>query len=183
MGNDENTHKVSAGAEERARPAAYFDAWPGQFRRSGSALDISYDDFIQTSEARHQAGARSSSRRSTTPATSTKASTRAGTATAARRSRPRRSSSTASARSTRRSRPSGSRRRTTSSGCRRIRDRLLAHYAAHPEFIQPESRRNEIVSLVEGGLEDVAITREGSPGASRSRSTPRRRSTSGSTRC
>src|SRR5262249_14365760 len=42
-----------------------------------------------------------------------------------------------------------------------FRDRLLAHYAAHPDFIQPESRRNEIVSLVEGGLQDVAITRKG----------------------
>ena len=41
------------------------------------------------------------------------------------------------------------------------RDRLLAHYAAHPEFIQPESRRNEILSLVETELKDVAITRKG----------------------
>ncbi len=41
------------------------------------------------------------------------------------------------------------------------RDRLLAHYAAHPEFIQPESRRNEIVNLVETELKDIAITRKG----------------------
>ena len=41
------------------------------------------------------------------------------------------------------------------------RDRLLAHYAAHPDFIQPESRRNEILSLVESELKDVAITRKG----------------------
>ncbi len=40
-------------------------------------------------------------------------------------------------------------------------DRLLAHYEAHPEFIQPESRRNEIISLVKSGLLDVAITRKG----------------------
>ncbi len=40
-------------------------------------------------------------------------------------------------------------------------DRLLAHYAAHPEFIQPESRRNEIVNLVTTGLQDVAISRKG----------------------
>ena len=41
------------------------------------------------------------------------------------------------------------------------RDRLLAHYAAHPEFIQPESRRNEIINLVETELKDIAITRKG----------------------
>src|SRR5437588_11104808 len=38
-------------------------------------------------------------------------------------------------------------------------DRLLAHYEAHPEFIQPETRRNEIVSLVRSGLLDVALPR------------------------
>ena len=36
---------------------------------------------------------------------------------------------------------------------------LLDFYAQHPEFIQPESRRNEIVSFVEGGLRDLSITR------------------------
>ena len=41
------------------------------------------------------------------------------------------------------------------------RDRLLAHYAAHPEFIVPDSRRNEILRLVEGGLEDISVSRAG----------------------
>ena len=36
---------------------------------------------------------------------------------------------------------------------------LLDHYAAHPEFIQPESRRNEVVRFVEGGLKDLSISR------------------------
>jgi methionyl-tRNA synthetase len=38
-------------------------------------------------------------------------------------------------------------------------DRLLAHYAAHPEFIRPATRRNEVVRFVEGGLRDLSITR------------------------
>ncbi|HEY7893541.1 MAG TPA: methionine--tRNA ligase [Gemmatimonadaceae bacterium] len=38
-------------------------------------------------------------------------------------------------------------------------DRLRAHIAAHPAFIQPESRRNEIVSLLDQGLEDVSASR------------------------
>jgi len=36
---------------------------------------------------------------------------------------------------------------------------LLTWYAQHPEFIQPESRRNEVLSFVEGGLKDLSITR------------------------
>src|SRR6266700_1791121 len=36
---------------------------------------------------------------------------------------------------------------------------LLDFYKKNPEFIQPESRKNEIVSFVEGGLKDLSITR------------------------
>jgi methionyl-tRNA synthetase len=39
------------------------------------------------------------------------------------------------------------------------RDRLLAHYAANPDFIRPESRRNEVLRFVEGGLADLSISR------------------------
>jgi methionyl-tRNA synthetase len=38
-------------------------------------------------------------------------------------------------------------------------DKLLAHYEAHPEFIRPESRRNEVMSFVRGGLADLSISR------------------------
>src|ERR687883_956365 len=34
-------------------------------------------------------------------------------------------------------------------------DKLLAHYEAHPDFIGPETRKNEIVSFVRGGLQDL----------------------------
>ena len=38
-------------------------------------------------------------------------------------------------------------------------DKLLDYYEANPEFIQPESRRNEIISFVKGGLNDLSISR------------------------
>jgi methionyl-tRNA synthetase len=38
-------------------------------------------------------------------------------------------------------------------------DRLLAHYKAQPEFIRPDSRRNEVLSFVRGGLTDLSISR------------------------
>lgn len=38
-------------------------------------------------------------------------------------------------------------------------DRLLALYEANPSFIGPETRRNEIVSFVKGGLQDLSISR------------------------
>lgn len=38
-------------------------------------------------------------------------------------------------------------------------EKLLAHYAANPDFIAPEVRRNEVVSFVSGGLRDLSISR------------------------
>ena len=36
---------------------------------------------------------------------------------------------------------------------------LLAHYAAHPDFIVPEKYRNEIIAFVKRGLHDLSISR------------------------
>jgi methionyl-tRNA synthetase len=37
---------------------------------------------------------------------------------------------------------------------------LLAHYAEHPEFVQPDYRRNEVVSFVRSGLRDISVSRK-----------------------
>ena len=41
----------------------------------------------------------------------------------------------------------------------KYQDRLLQHIHAHPEFIEPESRRNEILNIISSGLRDVSISR------------------------
>ena len=38
-------------------------------------------------------------------------------------------------------------------------DRLLEFYDANPDFILPETRRNEVVSFVRGGLRDLSVSR------------------------
>jgi methionyl-tRNA synthetase len=38
-------------------------------------------------------------------------------------------------------------------------DRLLALYEEQPDFIRPESRRNEVMRFVEGGLKDLSVSR------------------------
>jgi methionyl-tRNA synthetase len=37
--------------------------------------------------------------------------------------------------------------------------KLLDFYETHPDFIQPESRRNEVISFVKGGLRDLSVSR------------------------
>ena len=39
-------------------------------------------------------------------------------------------------------------------------DRLLAYYESHPDFIQPESRKNEMINnFIKPGLEDISLSR------------------------
>ncbi|GHU03990.1 methionine--tRNA ligase [Alphaproteobacteria bacterium] len=38
-------------------------------------------------------------------------------------------------------------------------EKLLAFYESHPDFIAPTSRRNEVVSFVKSGLQDLSISR------------------------
>ena len=38
-------------------------------------------------------------------------------------------------------------------------ERLLAFYDSHPDFIAPPSRRNEVISFVKAGLQDLSISR------------------------
>jgi methionyl-tRNA synthetase len=40
-----------------------------------------------------------------------------------------------------------------------FQDRLLEFYERNPDFIGPEERRNEVVSFVKGGLKDLSISR------------------------
>src|SRR5215470_11468766 len=37
---------------------------------------------------------------------------------------------------------------------------LLDHYAAHPEAVQPDSRRNEVLGFIRQGLEDFSMSRK-----------------------
>lgn len=38
-------------------------------------------------------------------------------------------------------------------------EKLLAFYSENPDFIAPESRRNEVISFVKGGLQDLSVSR------------------------
>jgi methionyl-tRNA synthetase len=57
MGNDENTVKVVRRSQELNEPVkAYVDRMAEDFKAVWKSLDISNDDFIQTSEERHRIG-------------------------------------------------------------------------------------------------------------------------------
>jgi methionyl-tRNA synthetase len=43
----------------------------------------------------------------------------------------------------------------------RFSDRLKSHILDHPDFIRPDIRRNEILKVIESGLEDISVSRSG----------------------
>jgi len=162
MGNDENTIKVEQAAEKLGlAPRPYVDDMARQFQEVWKALEISNDDFIQTSEERHHVGCQKFIQAVHDAGDIYK---KAYTGLYC---------DGCEAFKTEKEIVDG---RCPNHPNRELRhveeenyffklsefaDRLLAHYEANPDFIQPESRRNEIISLVKSGLLDVAITRKG----------------------
>ena len=57
MGNDEHSQNVFKKAVEAGLdPLAYCDQMEQEFRKTWARLDVSFDDFIRTTEPRHKAG-------------------------------------------------------------------------------------------------------------------------------
>lgn len=163
MGNDENTVKVSRRAAELGQdPKAYCDDMANQFREVWRALDISFDDFIQTSEPRHHAGCQKFIQKAFDNGHIYKGTYEglycegcesfksdsdikdAGGVCPDHKVPP-----------IRRAEP------CYFFALSKFQDKLLAFYEQNPNFIQPETRRNEIVALVKSELKDVNISRQG----------------------
>jgi len=163
MGNDENTIKVSLRAEELGQePKPYVDDMARQFQEVWAALEISNDDFIQTSEERHHVGCRKFIQ-AVHDAGDIYKKAYVGLYC----------NGCEAFKTEKELTPEGRCPNHPAVPLKQIEeenyffrlsafaDRLLAHYRENPDFIQPESRRNEIVNLVESGLQDVSITRKG----------------------
>ena len=57
MGNDEHSQNVfKSAAKQGLDPLAYCDRMEQEFTRTWRQLDVSFDDFIRTTEPRHKAG-------------------------------------------------------------------------------------------------------------------------------
>jgi methionyl-tRNA synthetase len=164
MGNDENTVKVSRRAQELGKdPLTYCNEMAAQFKEVWRALDISYDDFIQTSEPRHHAGCRAFIQKVYDNGWIYKGSYEGWYCEGCEAFKTETEIKEAGGvcpnhpqtKAVRRSEPCYFFKLSA------FRDRLLKFYEERPDFIQPETRRNEIVNLVQGGLQDVNITRSG----------------------
>jgi methionyl-tRNA synthetase len=161
MGNDENTIKVAKRAAELGRDVKeYCDDMACQFREVWNALDVSYDDFIQTSEERHHVGCRRFIQTVHDNGYIDKGTYEGWYCEGCEAFKTEKELIDGQCPdhkvpAVRRTEPCYYFRLSA------FQDRLLKFYEENPEFIQPESRRNEIVALVTEELKDVNITRTG----------------------
>jgi len=171
MGNDENTVKVAKRAAELGQdPKTYCDDMARQFREVWDALGISYDTFVQTSGERHKQCCRKFAQTVYDNGYIYKGEYGGWYCEGCEEFKTEKQHQenaglcpTHKTPLVRRSEPCYFFKLTA------FQDRLLKHYEEHPEFIQPESRRNEIVSLIKTeGLRDVNISRLGEMFTSRS---------------
>ncbi len=164
MGNDENTIKVSQRTEQLGvEPRAYVDDMARQFRDVWNALEIAYDDFIQTSEERHHVGCQKFIQAVYDAGDIYKKAYVGLYCDGCESFKTEKEVEEGGGRCP--NHPNLTLRRVEEENyffrLSAFADRLLKHYDAHPDFIQPESRRNEILSLVRSGLQDVSISRKG----------------------
>jgi methionyl-tRNA synthetase len=161
MGNDENTVRVAKRALELGRsPQEYCNDMARQFQEVWRALEISYDDFIQTSEPRHHVGCRQFIQKVYDNGYIDKGTyeglyCEGCEAYKTEKELVNGKCPNHQVEPERRSEP------CYYFALSRFQDRLLELYDQNPDFIQPESRRNEVLSLVQSGLQDVNITRAG----------------------
>jgi methionyl-tRNA synthetase len=164
MGNDENTLKVADKARELGQqPQAYCDDMARQFREVWDALDISYDTFVQTSHERHKQCCRKFVQKVYDNGHIYKGSYEGWYCTGCEEFKSDKVHAENAGLCPNHKRPLVRR----SEPCWYFRlsafkDRLLAYLRENPEFVQPESRRNEMIGFIEAeGLDDLNISRHG----------------------
>jgi methionyl-tRNA synthetase len=164
MGNDENTVKVSKRAAELGQDTqAYCDDMARQFREVWDALEISYDTFIQTSSERHKQCCRKFIQKVYDNGYIYKGKYEGWYCEGCEEFKSDKQYDENNGLCPNHRTPLARR----SEPCyffklSAFQDRLLKHYEANPEFIQPETRKNEIVSLIKtDGLKDINISRAG----------------------
>ena len=161
MGNDEHSQNVFRRARELGEdPLAYCDRMEQVFRDVWGRLSISFDDFIRTTEPRHKASVQrlvEACRESGDVYEGVYEGWYCVSCEAFKQEK----DLVDGACPIHLTKPDWIREKNYFFRLSRYRQRLLDHYAAHPEFIQPDVRRNEILRLVESGLEDISISRAG----------------------
>ncbi len=161
MGNDEHSQNVFKRAREQGvDPLAYCDQMEGEFRKAWARLNVSFDDFIRTTEPRHKAAVQAMVQKSFDNGDIYEGVYEGWYCVSCEEFKPEKGLIDGLC-PVHRTKPDWIKEKNYFFKLSKYRDAILAHYAAHPEFVVPDSRRNEMLRLLEGGLEDISVSRAG----------------------
>ena len=161
MGNDEHSQNVYQRArEEGLDPLVFCDRMEEVFRAVWSRLDISFDDFIRTTETRHRAGVTKLVQRMSDAGDLYEGAYEGWYCVSCEAFKQEKDLDDGHCPVHQR-KPEWIKEKNYFFRLSRFQQPLLDHYAAHPEFLQPETRRNEILRFIESGPEDISISRTG----------------------
>ncbi|AMW35199.1 methionine--tRNA ligase [Haematospirillum jordaniae] len=162
-GTDEHGQKVEKSAHAKGiDPQVFTDEVSQNFRDLASVMKYSHDDFIRTTEPRHKAACAALWKRLVD-----RGDIYAGKYAGWYAVR----DEAFYAESELQTAPDGTRIAPTGAPVEWVeepsyffrlsawQDKLLRFYDEHPDFIAPESRRNEVISFVQGGLQDLSVSR------------------------
>ncbi|MEO6224193.1 MAG: methionine--tRNA ligase [Vicinamibacterales bacterium] len=161
MGNDEHSQNVFKRAREsNLEPLEYCDRMAEEFRTVWSRLNISFDDFIRTTEPRHKAAVQAMVQHAFDSGDVYEGLYEGWYCVSCEEFKPEKSLIEGQC-PVHRTRPDWISEKNFFFRLSKYRDALLSHYATHPSFVAPDSRRNEMLRLIEGGLEDISVSRAG----------------------
>ena len=161
MGNDEHSQNVYQRAKEEGLDAlAYCDHMEQVFRDVWQRLDISYDDFIRTTSERHRDGVSAMVRKIAEAGDLYEGAYEGWYCVSCEAFKQEKDLVDGNCPIHLRP-PQWIKEKNHFFRLSRFQEPLLAHYAAHPEFLEPEIRRNEILRFLESGPEDISMSRTG----------------------
>lgn len=162
MGNDEHSQNVfRQAAESGLDPVAYCDQMEDAFRQAWRSLDISFDDFIRTTQPRHRAGVVEIVNRLYQAGDIYRGTYEGWYCVGCEAFKQEKDLVEGRCPLHPKTEPQWLKEDNYFFRLSKYRQPLLDHLTAHPEFLQPEGRRNEILRLLEGGLEDISVSRAG----------------------
>jgi methionyl-tRNA synthetase len=159
-GADEHGQKIAREADAQGiAPQAFADRLSGRFRAAWNALDIAYDRYVRTTEPGHEIAVHEIFRRAWQRGDIYTADYEGLYCVACETFYMEKDLQEGRRCPVHGAPVQAVKERNLFFRLSAYRDRLRDHIRAHPEFILPDIRRNEVLSVVEEGLQDLSISR------------------------
>ncbi len=162
MGNDEHSLNVERAAiKQGLEPLAYTDRMAEKFESVWKNLNLSYDVFIRTSEKRHHRSVQELFRRIHDAGDIFKGKYTGYYCVSCEGFKQEKDLEDGLC-PVHHTKPEWIEEENYFFRLSKYEEPLLKHFEAHPDFLVPAARKNEIVNVIKSGLEDISVSRPGS---------------------